>query len=228
MIGLLLKDYYVLKRHTKVIFFFALFYLVFAPTSSNPFLFFGLPLLFASILPIMAFSSDESCRWSEFMLSLPIEQKEAIREKYLLTALCMGAGTAAPYFVFIFCTKLHFFAPPNAGFAFLPLLYAAVMLLIMSLLLPFFILCEQNRARLAASLALILPALPAILWQRGRGKGAIWLSEITVQNSWATRLTPLFLLFSLLALGLSCLFSEAWQARRMERGEKGQPNQNER
>lgn len=92
MIGLLIKDFYVLGRTAKIYLAMIAFYLVLAVTGAFTFTMVGgFLVMFIMMLPISSFGYDEVARWDSFVAALPVGRRGIVGEKYLLV-LCLSAA----------------------------------------------------------------------------------------------------------------------------------------
>jgi hypothetical protein len=95
MLGLLLKDIFVLRKSLKIYFFALAFYLVLSITGAFDItMVTGFITLFTMMLPISSFALDEAARWDKFAAALPVGRRGIVGEKYLLV-LCLGAFAEA-------------------------------------------------------------------------------------------------------------------------------------
>ena len=84
MKGLLLKDYYMIKKYCRIYIFLLLLFIVisiFAET--NPFFIYYPPLI-AGLIPITLISYDEKEKWDIYCTTLPYNKKQIVSEKYLI------------------------------------------------------------------------------------------------------------------------------------------------
>ena len=89
MKGLLLKDFYVLKKELRAFLFIVVFFTAFSFLGDNNsfFMFYGLIML--PIVNISLISYDERIHWDSFLETTPISRSTAVTEKYLLTLLLL-------------------------------------------------------------------------------------------------------------------------------------------
>ena len=89
MKGLLLKDFYVLKKELRAFLFIVVFFTAFSFLGDNNsfFMFYGLIML--PIVNISLISYDERSHWDSFLETTPISRSTAVTEKYLLTLLLL-------------------------------------------------------------------------------------------------------------------------------------------
>lgn len=89
MKGLLLKDFYVLKKELRAFLFIVVFFTAFSFLGDNNsfFMFYGLIML--PIVNISLISYDERSHWDSFLETTPVSRSTAVTEKYLLNLLLL-------------------------------------------------------------------------------------------------------------------------------------------
>lgn len=89
MKGLLLKDFYVMKRELRAFLFIIVFFTAFSFVGENNsfFMFYGLIML--PLVNISLISYDERSHWDSFLETTPISRSTAVTEKYLLNLLLL-------------------------------------------------------------------------------------------------------------------------------------------
>ena len=89
MKGLLLKDFYVMKKELRAFLFIIVFFTAFSFVGENNsfFIFYGLVML--PIVNISLISYDERSHWDSFLETTPVSRSTAVTEKYLLTLLLL-------------------------------------------------------------------------------------------------------------------------------------------
>lgn len=92
MKGLLLKDYYNLKKTGKTTIFILLVYGIFGIVSGQVSMLSAMVALMCAILPISTFSFDDFAKWDIFALSMPISRKTIILSKYLGALILIAIG----------------------------------------------------------------------------------------------------------------------------------------
>jgi ABC-type transport system involved in multi-copper enzyme maturation permease subunit len=103
MIGLLLKDLYMMRQYGKTMGVMLLMFAVISAGLDNPATFFeGFFILMSMMLTITSFSYDALAKWDRYALSLPVTRKEIVGEKYLLSlVLCMGSAVISFLIAFV-------------------------------------------------------------------------------------------------------------------------------
>lgn len=92
MKGLLLKDLLGLKRYLRTFIVLLLFYIVFAFSTDSAGFLIGMSALLAAMLPMAAFAYDETAKWDNFGLTLPVRRQDVVRSRYLLALLFLLLG----------------------------------------------------------------------------------------------------------------------------------------
>ncbi|MFA0816236.1 MAG: ABC-2 transporter permease [Anaerofustis sp.] len=93
MKGLLLKDILGLKRFGKTILvFLGIVLLIGIMNHSDSSFYAGMIIMYTAMLTITSFSIDESSKWMQFALSMPIRRTTFVLEKYVLGLLLAFGG----------------------------------------------------------------------------------------------------------------------------------------
>jgi hypothetical protein len=93
MKGLLLKDILGLKRFGKTILvFLGIVLLIGIMNHSDSSFYAGMIIMYTAMLTITSFSIDESSKWMQFALSMPIKRTTFVLEKYVLGLLLAFGG----------------------------------------------------------------------------------------------------------------------------------------
>lgn len=89
MKGLLLKDFYVMKKELRAFLFIIVFFTAFSFVGKNNsfFLFYGFIMI--PMVTISLISYDERSHWDSFLETTPISRSTAVSEKYLLNLLLL-------------------------------------------------------------------------------------------------------------------------------------------
>ncbi|MDE7309134.1 MAG: ABC-2 transporter permease [Lachnospiraceae bacterium] len=90
MKGLLIKDFYLMKKYCKILFLFVICFLVAGVIKKDPF-FHTYSMLMVSIIPVTLLSYDEKSKWNVYSQTMPYSKKQIVSEKYLvmLALLCI-------------------------------------------------------------------------------------------------------------------------------------------
>ncbi len=103
MIGLLIKDYYVISNQLKLIIFIYFFGTLITGLSINAIL-----IIFGAMMPLTTMGYDEKAGWDEFAAALPYSIKERVLSKFLLGYISIGLTALAACLEILF----SFFAVP--------------------------------------------------------------------------------------------------------------------
>lgn len=102
MKGLLLHDWYQMKKYCRVTGLMAVFFLVLYGIGGETFCLFY-PALLISLMPMTMLSYDEKSGWNRYCQNLPITEETYVRGKYvmgLLSLLPLLLGTGAMLLIF--------------------------------------------------------------------------------------------------------------------------------
>lgn len=91
MKGLIIKDFFVLKKQAKVLLALLVFYLVYAVAIKDISMLAMITLL-CVMLPITTMAYDEKNKWDKFVLSMPIPRNTLVLSKYLFGIMLDLAG----------------------------------------------------------------------------------------------------------------------------------------
>lgn len=84
MKGLLLKDYYMIKKYCRIyIFLLIIFIAISIFADANPFFIYYPPLI-AGLIPVTLISYDEKEKWDVYCNTLPYNKKQIVSAKYLI------------------------------------------------------------------------------------------------------------------------------------------------
>ncbi|KAE9634088.1 MAG: type transport system permease protein [Epulopiscium sp.] len=84
MTGLILKDIYNLKRHSKVYVILLIFYFFLSRANGNATMFGSMLSILAVMLPITAMAYDEKNNWDRYALTMPLSRKDLVLSRYIL------------------------------------------------------------------------------------------------------------------------------------------------
>lgn len=156
MKGLLLKDFYMLRKYCKVYLLLALVF-VFASLSGTQNLFFIFyPCMVCSMLPANLLAYDEKSRWLQYSETLPYSKKQLVSVKYLIGLILQGSMLILTAIVQAIVMHLdHVFDLKN--YLVLMMLLLTMSLLSSSITLPFMFKFGVERGRVAyyAMIALV-------------------------------------------------------------------------
>lgn len=121
MIGLLLKDIYMMRQYMKTLLFMLIFFAVISAGLDNPATFFeGFIILMSMMLTISSFSYDDLAKWDRYALTLPVTRKDLVASKYLLSVVFCLSGTVTSFLI----SRIILTIKPLEGFGLSEHLYA--------------------------------------------------------------------------------------------------------
>ncbi|MCI9448641.1 MAG: ABC-2 transporter permease [Clostridiales bacterium] len=97
MKGLLIKEFYVIKKYFRFVFIMSAAFIAFAILGNNlSNIGFALtyPIMIGSLLPISLLSYDENFKWNTYAAALPVPKKSHVTVKYLVEIICTAAMLA--------------------------------------------------------------------------------------------------------------------------------------
>ncbi len=84
MKGLLLKDFYLMRKYCRAYLLFILIFIAVAHVGGASLFFVFYPCIFSSMIPITLLSYDERSKWSEYCGTLPYTKTQIVSAKYLM------------------------------------------------------------------------------------------------------------------------------------------------
>ncbi len=91
MKGLLLKDWYMLKKYCRAYLLIAAAFIAGSLINMNNMFFTFYPCLLCGMIPVTLLGYDEQSRWLQYSGSLPYTKTQIVSEKYLLGLLALAA-----------------------------------------------------------------------------------------------------------------------------------------
>lgn len=91
MKGLLLKDWYMLKRYCRSYLLIVAVFLAISVSSEENTFFLLYPMLMSGVVSITLISYDERSRWNVYCNVLPCTRSQQVNEKYILSLLILAA-----------------------------------------------------------------------------------------------------------------------------------------
>ena len=101
MKGLLLKDWYMMKKYCRYYLFVSIGFIILSTMSSGNMFFVFYPCLLCGMIPVNLLGYDERSRWTEYVGTLPYTKTQIVSAKYLiglftqiamLTVICITQG----------------------------------------------------------------------------------------------------------------------------------------
>ena len=87
MKGLILKDFYNLRKYGKTVLLISAFYVMLTFMMDNSNLFAGMIVLMFAITSVTSFAYDRQSGWEVYVQTLPVAAKDVVMSKYLLSLL---------------------------------------------------------------------------------------------------------------------------------------------
>lgn len=84
MKGLLLKDFYMLKKYCKIYMIIVIIFIVSAAVSSDNFFFLLVPCVIAGVIPVMLLGYDERSKWDLYCKTMPYSKIQIVSVKYII------------------------------------------------------------------------------------------------------------------------------------------------
>lgn len=137
MKGLLLKDFYMIRKYCRGILLIMLMFMTIEIVSGNSapdFVFMIYPLIIIGMIPVTLISYDERERWNIYSSVLPYSKKEIVLSKYL-TGLLITVPTAVLYCA-VYSVKMII----NGEFLTEVIVSMIIMMLFAGILFPSFVL----------------------------------------------------------------------------------------
>ena len=101
MRGLLLKDWYMMKKYCRYYLFVSIGFILLSMMSSGNMFFIFYPCVLCGMIPVNLLGYDERSRWTEYVGTLPYTKTQIVSAKYLiglftqiamLTVICITQG----------------------------------------------------------------------------------------------------------------------------------------
>ena len=84
MKGLLLKDWYMMKKYCRYYLFVSIGFIILSMISSGNMFFVFYPCLLCGMIPVNLLGYDERSRWTEYVGTLPYTKTQIVSAKYLI------------------------------------------------------------------------------------------------------------------------------------------------
>lgn len=88
MKGLMLKEFYMLKRYRNT---YLLYILIFGGAgifTGSVSMYSIMAMVYMTSIPLSSFSMDENCKWEKMAITTPLSRRQIVTSKYLLTLGC--------------------------------------------------------------------------------------------------------------------------------------------
>lgn len=148
MKGLLLKDWYMMKKYCKAYLVIAIVFIAVSFVSDENLFFVFYPCLLCGMIPVNLFGYDERSRWTQYCATMPYTKAQIVSAKYiigLLTQVVLLAVIGA-----VQLTKSIFVGDPGIGErGALMLMVLAISTLSSAIPLPFLFKLGVEKGRIA-------------------------------------------------------------------------------
>lgn len=91
MKGLLLKDFYMVKKYCRAIFVCTFIFLAVSMAGSRNIFFAFYPVIITSMIPVTLIGYDERSRWDTYCGVMPYSRSQIVSGKYLVGLILLGA-----------------------------------------------------------------------------------------------------------------------------------------
>lgn len=142
MKGLLIKDFYIIKKQCYFTFILAAFFLIlyaFMQTNIFPLMF---SILFISATLVNLLYYDDFYKWNTFEITMPVSRKEIVTEKYLILLIILIPSILISSSIYFFINK-DIFSTLNILYALL-----SIGLILPIIIFPFYYKFGYGKARL--------------------------------------------------------------------------------
>lgn len=85
MKGLLLKDFYMIRKYLKMYFLITIFFIAAAFTNFDNLFVLFYPCLLSGMIPVNLMGYDERSKWDAYSIALPYERTQIVSGKYLIS-----------------------------------------------------------------------------------------------------------------------------------------------
>lgn len=156
MKGLLVKDFYSMKKMYRQILMISALYMTISVFQGDLAFFIGTMMVFVPILSLSSFSYDELSHWNNYALALPIKKNDVVKGKFLYTLLLLLI-VAVISLVLIFI--MNFFRGNEKTIEYLLtlVLTGSVAIIYISILFPVIFKTSIEKARIVMIAVFLIP-----------------------------------------------------------------------
>ena len=156
MKGLLLKEFYSLRKYMKTVGTMILFVSVIAFLGKDMSYTNGITVVWITMISVTTFSIDHNVGWDQFSLTLPILTNIIVLSKYVLSAILVGLGGVISILLNVLITII------KSGSISIEMFYAtagicAVALLMIAVLLPLIYKYGVEKVRIMMLFVFVIP-----------------------------------------------------------------------
>lgn len=156
MKGLLLKDFYTMRRNARTLALMLIVYIAIGAFLNNGLMTLGVISVMGVVTTLSLFSYDELAKWDNYAFSLPVSRREIVSARYISGLIVLGIGIAASLVMWGVLALLGSRGQPAEVLAGLGGSVAAA-LLIISVTFPISFRYGPERARIAMMVFFLLP-----------------------------------------------------------------------
>lgn len=170
MIGLIIKDFILLKKSMVLFAIISVLYFFLGISMDNPYFITGIISVCLTITTVSLFAYDDMAKWEAFALTMPLTRSKLIQARYLMMFILTLIGAV---FSSILTIAVNIYLKVDSLFeGFQGIGYgAAIILLMMSVIIPLVIKLGVERARLLFVALFIVPTIVITMIQKMLEKG---------------------------------------------------------
>ena len=155
-------------------------YFIIGLTSDNPYFFVSLLSVMLAITPVSLYAYDEMAKWDVYALTMPLSREKIVRARYMTMLLLALIGAVIGSFLTILVSLFTKQDISMEGFSSIGY-GSSVIIMILSISIPFIIKFGVERARVIFVALYILPFMIGLLIKKQMDKGGMeipaWLIE---------------------------------------------------
>lgn len=195
MIGLLLKDFTIIKKQFKIMMLVMIFYAIWGYVEKSSTMFGYMAVLLAFFIPLTTVGFDERAQWNKYALCMPVKKSYVAISKYILGFIGIAFGVTCYFILTVLINNTITLYNFKIGLAFL----SAAMILL-SLYLPVSFKFGSERARYVIIIIGIVPCILLFILDKTEGL----IDRIKDSLQLLLNLSPVIALFLVI---ISCVLS---------------------
>lgn len=157
MTGILLTDFYTLRKQLSLCGLVGLVYIVIGIVNHSAASMMAFLVMFATVLSANSFSYNEQCQWDMYVNTLPVRREDMVNAKFALILL-MGGGAFLLGGLAVVIDNLIYGAPVFTGFT-VPVAAGACGLIYSSIFMVLIMKLGLDKARIYLVAAFLIPAI---------------------------------------------------------------------
>ena len=178
MLGLLLKDFFTLKKYVKTLLGILLVYAVWSYIIGDASFLSSFTVIIFSMVTITSIAYDEQCHWNQYALTMPFPKTTHVLEKYVLGVLLCILGTLLSLAGSIFISALnHTLTEDMTMLLVISFLMFAIGLFFISVYLPLVFHFGPEKSRLVIMVVFLAPTILLSLLSKATPESLEALSE---------------------------------------------------